>query len=43
MPGNKVMVNYNPDHPRERGFWYDATITRKDDEKREMYGKLVLG
>ena len=27
--GQNVMVNYNPDHPRQRGFWYDATITRK--------------
>ena len=23
------MANYNPDHPKERGFWYDVTVTRK--------------
>ena len=23
------MVNYNSDSPKERGFWYDAIITRK--------------
>ena len=22
------MVNYNPDAPKERGFWYDAVISR---------------
>ena len=27
--GQLVMVNYNPDHPRQRGYWYDAEITRK--------------
>ena len=27
--GQTVMVNYNPDHPRQRGYWYDGTITRK--------------
>ena len=43
MIGNRVMVNYNSDRPKERGFWYDAVLTRKDDEKREVYGKLVLG
>ena len=41
--GNCVMVNYNSDHPKERGFWYDAIITRKNDKKMELYGKLVLG
>ena len=23
------MVNYNFDSPKERGFWYDGTITKK--------------
>lgn len=41
--GNTVMVNYNSDRPKERGFWYDAIITRKDNTKREVYAKLVLG
>ena len=41
--GNRVMVNYNSDFPKERGFWYDAVITRKVDRHRELYAKLVLG
>ena len=24
-----VMVNYNPDEPKERGFWYDVVVTAK--------------
>ena len=39
----KVMVNYNPDQPKERGFWYDAIITRKNNDRREIFAKLVLG
>ena len=27
--GQIVMVNYNPDHPTQRGYWYDAEVTRK--------------
>ncbi len=41
--GTHVMVNHNPDHPKERGFWYDALITRKDQAKRDIFGKLMLG
>lgn len=41
--GQKVMVNYNPDQPKQRGFWYDAVITRKSDHRREIFAKLVLG
>ena len=26
--GQTLMVNYNPDAPKERGFWYDAVISR---------------
>lgn len=40
--GTVAMVNYNPDVPKERGFWYDAEITRKVDKKRELYCKLIL-
>ena len=43
VAGNQVMVNYNSDHPKERGFWYDAVITRKVDKDRALYAKLVLG
>ena len=41
--GTVAMVNYNPDAPKERGFWYDAEITRKVDKKKEIYCKLILG
>lgn len=39
------MANYNPDHPKERGFWYDVTVTRKAETRKGnfLYGKLILG
>uniref|UniRef100_A0A8C2PVV7 E3 ubiquitin-protein ligase UHRF n=1 Tax=Cyprinus carpio TaxID=7962 RepID=A0A8C2PVV7_CYPCA len=43
--GMIVMVNYNPDEPKERGYWYDAEIQRKRETRtqREVYGKILLG
>jgi len=44
--GQIVMVNYNCDEPKERGFWYDIEVTRKPTNKRrnnELYGRLLLG
>uniref|UniRef100_A0A8C9S0N5 E3 ubiquitin-protein ligase UHRF n=1 Tax=Scleropages formosus TaxID=113540 RepID=A0A8C9S0N5_SCLFO len=43
--GMVVMVNYNPDEPKERGYWYDAQIQRKRETRtaREIYGKILLG
>uniref|UniRef100_A0A8D2DLS8 E3 ubiquitin-protein ligase UHRF n=1 Tax=Sciurus vulgaris TaxID=55149 RepID=A0A8D2DLS8_SCIVU len=43
--GQVVMLNYNPDHPKERGFWYDAEITRKRETRtvRELYANVKLG
>ena len=41
VSGNQVMVNYNSDHPKERGYWYDAIITRKVD--KALYAQLVMG
>ncbi|TFK00154.1 ubiquitin/ISG15-conjugating enzyme E2 L6 [Platysternon megacephalum] len=43
--GEVVMVNYNPDEPKERGFWYDAEILRKRETRmnKEMYAKILLG
>lgn len=38
-----VMVNYNPDHPRQRGYWYDGKITRKINESKKLYVQLSLG
>nr|6B9M_A Chain A, E3 ubiquitin-protein ligase UHRF1 [Danio rerio]6B9M_B Chain B, E3 ubiquitin-protein ligase UHRF1 [Danio rerio]6B9M_C Chain C, E3 ubiquitin-protein ligase UHRF1 [Danio rerio] len=44
-PGMIVMVNYNPDDPKERGYWYDAEIQRKRETRtqREVFGKILLG
>uniref|UniRef100_A0A8C0WH86 E3 ubiquitin-protein ligase UHRF n=1 Tax=Castor canadensis TaxID=51338 RepID=A0A8C0WH86_CASCN len=43
--GQVVMLNYNPDHPKERGFWYDAEICRKRETRtaRELYANVRLG
>jgi len=27
--GDRVMVNYNYDEPKSRGYWYDAVVTGK--------------
>ncbi|KAM3876053.1 E3 ubiquitin-protein ligase UHRF1 [Diretmus argenteus] len=44
-PGMVVMVNYNPDEPNERGYWYDAEIQRKRETRtiHEIYAKILLG
>uniref|UniRef100_A0A8B9RLX8 E3 ubiquitin-protein ligase UHRF n=1 Tax=Astyanax mexicanus TaxID=7994 RepID=A0A8B9RLX8_ASTMX len=41
--GMIVMVNYNPDEPKERGYWYDAEIQRKRETRtqREVFGKIL--
>nr|XP_014342612.1 PREDICTED: E3 ubiquitin-protein ligase UHRF1 [Latimeria chalumnae] len=43
--GQVVMVNYNPDEPKERGFWYDAEVLRKRETRtvKEIYSKILLG
>ncbi|XP_023662314.1 E3 ubiquitin-protein ligase UHRF1 isoform X2 [Paramormyrops kingsleyae] len=43
--GMVVMVNYNPDEPKERGYWYDAQIQRKRETRtaREVFGRILLG
>lgn len=43
--GQVVMLNYNSDQPRERGFWYDAEICRKRETRagRELYANVRLG
>ncbi|XP_014836021.1 PREDICTED: E3 ubiquitin-protein ligase UHRF1 [Poecilia mexicana] len=44
-PGMVIMVNYNPDDPKERGYWYDAEIQKKRETRtiREIYAKIILG
>ncbi|KAH0625848.1 hypothetical protein JD844_034179 [Phrynosoma platyrhinos] len=43
--GDVVMLNYNPDDPKERGFWYDAEIVQKRETRtyKELFAKIVLG
>ncbi|XP_018413097.1 PREDICTED: E3 ubiquitin-protein ligase UHRF1-like [Nanorana parkeri] len=45
MAGQVVMVNYNPDDPKEKGYWYDAEILRKRETRtiKEVYAKVMLG
>jgi len=40
--GQKLMVNYNPDAPKERGFWYDAIISRKVGDVHFCMDPLTL-
>lgn len=43
--GMVVMLNYNPDDPRQRGYWYDAQIQRKKETRtqREVFARILLG
>uniref|UniRef100_A0A8C7PEQ8 E3 ubiquitin-protein ligase UHRF n=1 Tax=Oncorhynchus mykiss TaxID=8022 RepID=A0A8C7PEQ8_ONCMY len=43
--GMVVMVNFNPDEPKERGYWYDAQIQKKRETRtvHEIYAKILLG
>lgn len=38
----KVLVNYNADHPELRGNWFDALITSVDVEKSEVIAEVFL-
>ncbi|XP_029772311.1 E3 ubiquitin-protein ligase UHRF1 [Suricata suricatta] len=43
--GQVVMLNYNPDNPKERGFWYDAEVLRKRETRtaRELFANVRIG
>ncbi|CAB1324615.1 unnamed protein product, partial [Coregonus sp. 'balchen'] len=43
--GMVVMVNFNPDEPKERGYWYDAQIQKKRETRtvHEIHAKILLG
>lgn len=43
--GQKVMINYNVDNPKEIGFWYDFTILNiiKKRKVQELTGILHIG
>ncbi|XP_013414439.1 E3 ubiquitin-protein ligase UHRF1 [Lingula anatina] len=42
---DRVMVNFNYDEPKARGYWYDAIITGKRDTRtiKELYATVFLG
>uniref|UniRef100_A0A4W5PCI4 E3 ubiquitin-protein ligase UHRF n=1 Tax=Hucho hucho TaxID=62062 RepID=A0A4W5PCI4_9TELE len=42
--GMVVMVNFNPDEPKERGYWYDAQIQKKRETRtvHEIYAKILV-
>lgn len=37
--GDKIMVNYNVEEPRHRGYWYDLCVTKK----KPLVGTLFVG
>ncbi|XP_025191295.1 E3 ubiquitin-protein ligase UHRF1-like [Melanaphis sacchari] len=42
---DKVLMNFNTEHPKERGYWYDVqvkqiTVNRRN---REVIGDVILG
>lgn len=43
--GQRVMVNYNIDDWKNRGYWFDAVVTRKRDTRtiKELYCTVFLG
>uniref|UniRef100_F1S7K1 E3 ubiquitin-protein ligase UHRF n=1 Tax=Sus scrofa TaxID=9823 RepID=F1S7K1_PIG len=43
--GQVVMLNYNTDSPKDRGFWYDAEILRKRETRtaRELHANVRIG
>eukprot|EP00058_Branchiostoma_floridae_P015048 XP_002600536.1 hypothetical protein BRAFLDRAFT_205411 [Branchiostoma floridae] len=43
--GMLVMANYNPDEPKERGYWYDIEVTAKKSKRtnKELIGRILLG
>lgn len=43
--GQKVMINYNVDEPKEVGLWYDFTISKIDKKRKlqELTGILHMG
>ncbi|XP_078657460.1 E3 ubiquitin-protein ligase UHRF1-like [Branchiostoma floridae x Branchiostoma belcheri] len=43
--GMLVMANYNPDEPKERGYWYDVEVVAKKAKRtnKELIGRILLG
>ncbi|GIX93266.1 e3 ubiquitin-protein ligase UHRF1 [Caerostris extrusa] len=43
--GDKVMVNYNLEEPKERGFWYDCCVTNLKNGRstKQLIGTIFVG
>jgi len=43
--GDTVMVNFNMDDPKHRGYWYDALVTGKKETRtsKELYATVYFG
>lgn len=35
--GEKVFTNYNPEYPKERGYWYDVLIKQIKRTKKDGF------
>ncbi|KAE9529076.1 hypothetical protein AGLY_012030 [Aphis glycines] len=42
---DKVLMNYNTEHPKERGYWYDVQVKqiKVNRRNREVIGDVTLG
>lgn len=43
--GCRVLMNYNVDYPKERGYWYDVIIKKNKSTRRgrEVFGDIYIG
>lgn len=41
--GQKIMINYNIEEPKEIGFWYDFTIQKISRSIKSITGSLHIG
>jgi len=43
--GDVVLVNYNIESPKERGYWYDMVVTKVGQKRtqRELVGTIFVG
>ncbi|VVC43627.1 Zinc finger, PHD-type,Zinc finger, RING-type,Zinc finger, FYVE/PHD-type,Ubiquitin-related [Cinara cedri] len=44
-PGNKLLMNYNIEYPKERGYWYDVIVKEVKTSRRcnEVIGDIIVG
>lgn len=43
--GDRVMINYNMDMSKQRGYWYDAVVLKKKDTRtvKELICTIYFG